>query len=406
MENKEQGRLTVAVPLPLTAPGPQARLAGMWSRQLNPNPEPLSDPGFEPCGLPLRVLPNPAYLFTQGIVPQAVSRTVSERDFYAKLKPLFTPETRLAVWSVRQLEAVNALCLRLFVSPDLLKKPLCVLDLRKTLRAAALFGDSPLPVTGDFQNDARACGFTGELRKERPQDKLEALRAMLSFMQEKRANLLRFALRSLGEKRAAVGKCLETRGFLANITQKLYLEILRPLNLQDDLLTALSFDGESLIIKRIPLCCGDLLAPATILTPARQQALRLNLAAVERDLLNTDLKSVPWENYPYWQDEALNLTGEELAFVNECRAGEPDFSRLPPQNCSPRLKLAYFLARADNDPAALSEKELAQFTAYTKKTIQKTAPVYFRELSNLENAALNESDAALLAHMAHFLQDL
>ena len=151
MLNRLDGQYLFVLPLPLTAPGKNARLYGVVLCRTDANLNPLSEYEILRCKLPYNALPSPAYLYTLDLNVDLLRDGICESKFINCLKSHFDNKNLTVVtFSARHLQALNAISLRCFLVPDILQKPKSVFDV-KTAHKASLHKVILLP-TPKFLN--------------------------------------------------------------------------------------------------------------------------------------------------------------------------------------------------------------------------------------------------------------
>lgn len=409
MQNEIRRKYAFVLPLPLNHPSSKAALYGISyviadeNLNLAGNREIITCRGLE------NLLPSPNYLFSQGIDPFSIKKGLTEEQFLSQLQEkIFTPETTVITWSIRNLKILEQICIRNLHQPDLLKKAYCVCDVNRILKLHEM-----LETGTSFGSDAlSACakkyGFTDNIEKSAHGDRLNLLIYLFRTLSQINAPLLRFALRSSTARVEALEKAISGGKYLLEYDLSTRsLEIIKPLELLEDSLSALYYDGNDVLYKSYELTDFGILSPATVLTAQRENIVNLSLKDAI-DALNKATDTPESKNVSEYQSFISRLNDQDLIhFKNSLAQQNRAFIRAD-SNCSDTYRRYLQLFTGNNYKETLTDIELQNYYKLCSSQIQSQLKQYMRELENLmpnvnEN---NVQDVSLLRRIQSYPMEL
>ena len=264
-------------PLPLSNMSWRERLAGLSLGRL------ASDNSWDKklylSQIPTHAHLSPSFLFKQHIDPFNLKHGLSSLDFISKVSSELTPVSEheiLISYALHYCQVLNVMALQTFSELDPLKRFNYVLDLKVALQTCALFGNTRLKRITNLNQVASDLGFTQDLSNQLI--KVEALRFIYNYLLKHDPKIMAFLTLPRAQRlNLAKGPYfvhLDDQG----------LGIIKVLAQQEHLLKALKCNGKELNVITINLDLAPLMAPLGILTPARQQELRYDVAAIIKRL--------------------------------------------------------------------------------------------------------------------------
>ncbi len=397
------------LPLPLTAPGLQARLGGVVCKRCDFALNPIGKAELLPIKLPPYELPNPIYLLKQDLAPEIGSEGCSEYAALTELKAAMEPEHVLPlVYGFKYLFYLQAMALRCFMLPRFFYTH-DVLDLKVVLQASRLFGSLqalPAKALVNLQAAAQALHLTvGSSLLAR----IEALPAILAYLKAHDAPILQFCLKGQAERVRRLQHSLDT-GSLVMLVDGSGLKAARCLKLtkmQAQLLTC----DRSLQVRAetLELCDPLLIAPQGVLTPPRQLQLDFSIAKVQAALAAADVKTLPDTTPPPLEAQLwAKLSPAERQEYLTTGTRNPQLLDPAPLSASDFYKELFFFYQADNFPQCLIDSELAAYRHNCRILLGRRLQRYVKEVQ-AASALVREDDdkqQALFMRIAQYPQSL
>lgn len=405
MLNRLDGQYLFVLPLPLTAPGKNARLYGVVLCRTDANLNPLSEYEILRCKLPYNALPSPAYLYTLDLNVDLLRDGICESKFINCLKSHFDNKNLTVVtFSARHLQALNAISLRCFLVPDILQKPKSVFDVKTALNVASIFGTQSFTAQSDLIANAKILEL---YENEKANDHIARLKLLIKLFKKlitDNYKIAAYLLRPTADKINFIRKSISTRDCLA-LLDNTEIKIIKPIKLQNTLLYALTCNNEEeLKYEAIDLDLMYMIAPLSILTPDRLQKLHFNLSntlsilkSSSEDLIfNTD-------TLPYKDKFFMNLNAADMAFYESIGKKDPHSLYPNMETDSQVLSNHLFLYRCENFQGTLTDQELNKYYEYCVKKMRKDLPVFLKEAKMLANN-LEENDEAGLKRIRNIIR--
>ena len=228
MLNRLDGQYLFVLPLPLTAPGKNARLYGVVLCRTDANLNPLSEYEILRCKLPYNALPSPAYLYTLDLNVDLLRDGICESKFINCLKSHFDNKNLTVVtFSARHLQALNAISLRCFLVPDILQKPKSVFDVKTALNVASIFGTQSFTAQSDLIANAKILEL---YENEKANDHIARLKLLIKLFKKlitDNYKIAAYLLRPTADKINFIRKSISTRECLA-LLDNTEIKIIKP----------------------------------------------------------------------------------------------------------------------------------------------------------------------------------
>ena len=188
-------QLFYVLPLPLSQPGLQARLAGINIMRLSEGRTASAPEGKESlyCRPASHSLLAPTYLWQQHINPHNLRRGLNASDFVAKVSTALTPTSSqdiLISFALRHLSVYNAMALQNFYPADIFQRFNQVIDLKVALLTCNYFGKVKTPRSKNLNAAAKSLGFTGNLDKQ--SERLDALYYIYNYLNHHDPKIMAF----------------------------------------------------------------------------------------------------------------------------------------------------------------------------------------------------------------------
>ena len=405
MLNRLDGQYLFVLPLPLTAPGKNARLYGVVLCRTDANLNPLSEYEILRCKLPYNALPSPAYLYTLDLNVDLLRDGICESKFINCLKSHFDNKNLTVVtFSARHLQALNAISLRCFLVPDILQKPKSVFDVKTALNVASIFGTQSFTAQSDLIANAKILEL---YENEKANDHIARLKLLIKLFKKlitDNYKIAAYLLRPTADKINFIRKSISTRDCLA-LLDNTEIKIIKPIKLQNTLLYALTCNNEEeLKYEAIDLDLMYMIAPLSILTPDRLQKLHFNLSNT-LSILKSSSEDLIFNTYtlPYKDKFFMNLNAADMAFYESIGKKDPHSLYPNMETDSQVLSNHLFLYRCENFQGTLTDQELNKYYEYCVKKMHKDLPVFLKEAKMLANN-LEENDEAGLKRIRNIIR--
>ncbi|MCR5084801.1 MAG: hypothetical protein K6A65_04800 [Succinivibrionaceae bacterium] len=386
------GQYLFLLPVPISAPGPHGRLAGVVATRTDAALTEVAAREFIPCALPAHLLPDPAYLISQDIDPAALSGRQTEARFYERLRSMLSnPDLDVFTWSGRYLETLDAIALRAFREPGLPLLPRQVVDVSGMLAFCHLFGHLPHPPAASLLGAAAQLGFAGSSGSELFQ-KLDALLHIVRAVMESDLALLRYALRSRDEIRAVAERAMAGGKPLLRV-ERLRVHLLRPLAIDAQSLSCIDTDGIEERPLRLPLARHELIAPASVLTPGRERSLGVDAARMAEALRVADPGLIEGCPAPFAKAFMDALLPPERELVLRLRTMEVSNFDPPPITVSAGLRDLILDCKGENAPGALTEGERTAFEERARQLAARDLAAWRHALAALSRRIAPDDSA-------------
>jgi len=389
------------LPLPLNAPQGLSSLYGIMYTEC--------DEHFNPLGkselLTLRSLdycmPSPGYLYAQHIDPYTLDEGVSEEEFLNRIEHLFNEDTIIYTWSLGNLKILNQLCQRNLREDLLITRPRCIVDLNLCLKVHELFKEGDCSRSSNLERLGKKYKLSDDLNNQDILHKLMLLKTMAQYLNSVNPHLLAYMSRDLCLHKKEIEKALLENKYLFELNlHDECTEILKPLALEHNTLTALCFDGGQVLKKVYDLYDYTLLAPSGVLTLERQRLLNLDLLDAKSYLLNVPPQqpTVLHERRPRSFE---CFTKEERDFIRKLRT-EGVHEAFFLEQSSAKFRKYLLLYYGANHQKLLSDLDLKSYYALCKQYLEKQLPRYFNELNTLYGMSADPNRGALLEKIRHY----
>lgn len=392
--------------MPITS-DKRGRLGGVIFAHADAFLHPLEEPQFIWCRLPERILPDPGYLFVQGINPALLRRGLNERDFIQKIQNLIKDRT-VITWNAKRLSTLSKCAKRSFkngLNNFFLLDVLGLTDLCSALHAAHLLGSLS-------QAPHKALDMTAQLyncqkqNKRSPQRRLCELQDITLMLRSSHQALFDYQLRSTEFKNSLLNKALNEQSLLSCITADgmIYLtKIISQDPLNHEYLCLQIGRKKQRKAKYINALDGNVIAPAGVLTKERCDRLQLDFVALKNALdISCSAKQIE-ANQINEQTDYFDPTNEyDLKFLKI--ADETPNIPEPFKECSVKLMEHYFFYLGDNERGKLSYGQYKKYETISKKQVEKQLPKYMQKTQALINHADEDSqdDALLINAIANY----
>ena len=393
MLNRLDGQYLFVLPLPLTAPGKNARLYGVALCRTDANLNPLSEYEILKCKLPYNALPSPAYLYSLDLNVNLLRDGICESKFINCLNSHFDNKNlTIVTFSARHLQALNAISLRCFLSPNILQKPKSVFDVKTALNVASIFGVQSFTAQSDLIANAKIFNL---YENEKANDHIARLKLLIKLFKKiitDNYKIASFLLRPTYDKLNFIKKSISSKDCLVLLDNSA-IKIIKPIKLHNTVLYALTCNSEEeLKYEAIDLDLMYMIAPLGILTPDRVQKLQLNLSHI-LSLLNNAPQNLALntETIPYKEKFFMSLNAADLSFYDSIGKKDPRSLYPNMETDSQVLSNHLFLYRCENFQGTLTNQELNKYYDYCVKKMHKDLPVFLKEAKMLANN-LEEND--------------
>ena len=401
------------LPLPVTAPGLNARLGGLIIKRCDGMLNALGKAEFAGMKLPAHLLPSPVYLLKQDLNPQLFKRGMSEYELYAHVQELLAPAHVLpVVFGYKYLFYLNAAALRCFKEPDLFFKK-DVLDLKVALQAARLFGSLqerrlPAEALSSLHAAAEVLGFKGP---DGLLSRADALPFVLQFLRTHDLPILQFCLKGRTERLRRLEQSLKS-GSLVVYCDGSEFAAARCTDLKEDQ-AELVCCTRDYSVKRIKLDLSApvLIAPQGVLTLPRQEHLGFDLNKAAALLSDAALAQEPPEDQrrPLLRELFMGkLSAKEQELFHDIGSRNPQLLPPAPLWAGEFFKELYFLYQADNFQASLIDSELNAYRLLCRRHLARHLPLYLKETQTAASL-LDEDDVKgqeLFLQIARFPETL
>ena len=409
MLNRLDGQYLFVLPLPLSAPGKNARLYGVALCRTDANLNPLSEYEILRCKLPYNALPSPAYLFSLKLNVNHLRDGICESKFINCLSSHFDNKNLTVVtFSARHLQALNAIALRCFLMPDILQKPKSVFDVKTALNVASIFGTQSFTAQSDLIANAKILNV---YENEKADDHIARLKLLIKLFKKlitDNYKISSYLLRPSSDKINFIKKSINSGDCLVMLDNTA-IKIIKPQKLQNTLLYALTCNSEEEVkYEAIDLDLMYMIAPLGILTPERLQKLNFNLSR-SLSLLKDDQKpGLDTATIPYKDKFFMDLSAADIAFYNSIGKKDPRSLYPNMETDSQFLSKLLFLYRCENFQGTLTNQELNKYYEYCVKKIRKDLPLFLKEAKMLTNTLEENDEEGLqrIRNIIRFAQEL
>lgn len=416
------------LPLPLSNPSANARLAGLTLLRI---PEAIKlelatvKKFFicKPC--PHNII-SPIFLFRQGIEPSNLASGLSSLQFLNEFNQQVKAQSAddiLISFANRHLSVANAMLLQNFFAPDVFERFNYVIDLKTALETCYYFGNTKIKNSKSLNAAAKEFGFTGNLDVQ-----LQRVDAMYHIYNHLLINDNKIMTFLHGARASRI--CPYKIGrFMVHIDDNGALCLVKILSQSQDLrlLKVIKSNGKELKLQCINLDLAPLLAPIGILTKERQGELGFFLEQEQErinqvnflDLLpKAKAQAIVSEHSDatMQQSAAQALAGtfddSELPFYDAYFKRLSDFQRATferlrshdlrseldlttiadPQTKFGQQVMCYFV---ENYPDAIFEGQWRVYRRYCESFAAQRAPTIKEELQLLVNSVNHDDEKAV-----------
>lgn len=452
-----------ALPLPLSNPALNARLAGMGvmclPKHVTVDNAPVKK--YLACRIAPHAFISPSYLYIQGLDPNSLSHGYKALEFVQKVRAELTPQGPddvLISFSLRHLSVFNAMELQNFYAADILQRYEHVVDLKTALHTCYYFGVSELfrslklPQLQSLTKAATALGFkrngsnvtntgigtdTGTDTSSATatatalgagavlntpwsmQQRLEAAHFIYEQLLSFEPKIMAFLQSSTVARKQLVEKHIINNRPVVTIDEHGALGLFKICVASADLriIKGIFLGGSEARLMTLNLDLAPLVAPSSILTPARQEELHFNLdeakARLDKvnvfDLLPEDANGVITLNaidMPFYERYLHEISPQEFKWWQQMSSHDlrmqQDMLELANGKTKFRQQLLCFLV--ENHPAVVFDGQHRIYEQYVSKLWQGRASAVEAELKLLYDS-LEENDdmgAARLERIAQF----
>ncbi|MBP5244600.1 MAG: hypothetical protein J6Z28_07805, partial [Succinivibrio sp.] len=213
--------------------------------------------------------------------------------------------------------------------------------------------------------------------------RLDLLEYLFRYLGQVNPSLLRFALRSTKDRHDSLEKIISGNKYLLEFDLKTRsIEIIRPLKLNDDSISALYFDGNDVLFKNYELTDFGILSPATVLTAQREKVVNLSLNEAVEALNRADIPEDVKSDNAY--DVFISrLSEQDLKHYNEALDSQKRGFIRADDSSSDSYRRYLMLFAGNNYKENFSDSELQSYYRYCSAQIQSQVNSYLRELENL-----------------------
>ncbi len=389
MQNAIRRKYAFVLPLPLNNPSTKAAIYGLTYFIADENLNPVGKREIITCRGLENLLPSPNYLFSLGIDPFSIKRGLTEERFLDEItEKIFNEETTVITWSIRNLRILEQICIRNLRKPDILKKAYTVCDINRVLKL-----HETLETGYPFNSDAlSACaakyGFKNKIQKGAHLERLDLLLYLFRYLSQVNPSLLRFALRSTKDRFDSLDKIISSSKFLLEFDLKTRsIEIIKPLKLHEDSISALYFDGNDVLYKNYELTDFGILSPATVLTEQREKIVNLSLKDAIEALNNTEIPQDKNTDSAY-DSFIRKLSEQDFEHYSKALDSQKRGFIRANDDSSDSYRRYLMLFAGNNYKENFSDSELQSYYRYCSSQIQSQLNQYLFELESLmENTA-------------------
>lgn len=402
-----------ALPLPLSNPSINARLAGLALMSIGDGLS-LDAPNFKrliTCKLADHALISPSYLLRQGIDPNNLQHGLTALNFMRELEQVLAPKPQdiLVTFAARHLSVYNAMALQNFFEPNLFARFPILVDLKVALDTCYYFGTTRVKTRKSLPEAVRALGYSGGV--DNKLERLDALYFLYNYLNRHDPKIMAFIHSSLSKRIELVRKA----PFLVYIDEAQgQLHLIKVLSQSADgrLVKAVVTDGAQDSVQVINLDLAPLIAPTGILTQERQVELKFDLAALKARLDQVEVSeltattAITPEELPFYDAFRQSLSGEEQAQFERLMSHDVRQESNLTALCNPETKLGQITMcyLNENFPKALMAGERSTYARYCQRLAESRSRALLQELRYLADQ-LPEDDSKqgeLLMRIASF----
>lgn len=381
-----------ALPLPLSNPSINARLAGLALMSIGDGLS-LDAPNFKrliTCKLADHALISPSYLLRQGIDPNNLQHGLTALNFMRELEQVLAPKPQdiLVTFAARHLSVYNAMALQNFFEPNLFARFPILVDLKVALDTCYYFGITRVKTRKSLPEAVRALGYSGGV--DNKLERLDALYFLYNYLNRHDPKIMAFIHSSLSKRIELVRKA----PFLVYIDEAQgQLHLIKVLSQSADgrLVKAVVTDGAQDSVQVINLDLAPLIAPTGILTQERQVELKFDLAALKARLDQVEVSeltattAITPEELPFYDAFRQSLSGEEQAQFERLMSHDVRQESNLTALCNPETKLGQITMcyLNENFPKALMAGERSTYARYCRRLAESRSRALLQELRYL-----------------------
>ncbi len=381
-----------ALPLPLSNPSINARLAGLALMSIGDGLS-LDAPNFKrliTCKLADHALISPSYLLRQGIDPNNLQHGLTALNFMRELEQVLAPKPQdiLVTFAARHLSVYNAMALQNFFEPNLFARFPILVDLKVALDTCYYFGTTRVKTRKSLPEAVRALGYSGGV--DNKLERLDALYFLYNYLNRHDPKIMAFIHSSLSKRIELVRKA----PFLVYIDEAQgQLHLIKVLSQSADgrLVKAVVTDGAQDSVQVINLDLAPLIAPTGILTQERQVELKFDLAALKARLDQVEVSeltattAITPEELPFYDAFRQSLSGEEQAQFERLMSHDVRQESNLTALCNPETKLGQITMcyLNENFPKALMAGERSSYARYCRRLAESRSRALLQELRYL-----------------------
>lgn len=381
-----------ALPLPLSNPSINARLAGLALMSIGDGLS-LDAPNFKrliTCKLADHALISPSYLLRQGIDPNNLQHGLTALNFMRELEQVLAPKPQdiLVTFAARHLSVYNAMALQNFFEPNLFARFPILVDLKVALDTCYYFGTTRVKTRKSLPEAVRALGYSGGV--DNKLERLDALYFLYNYLNRHDPKIMAFIHSSLSKRIELVRKA----PFLVYIDEAQgQLHLIKVLSQSEDgrLVKAVVTDGAQDSVQVINLDLAPLIAPTGILTQERQVELKFDLAALKARLDQVEVSeltattAITPEELPFYDAFRQSLSGEEQAQFERLMSHDVRQESNLTALCNPETKLGQITMcyLNENFPKALMAGERSTYARYCRRLAESRSRALLQELRYL-----------------------
>lgn len=381
-----------ALPLPLSNPSINARLAGLALMSIGDGLS-LDAPNFKrliTCKLADHALISPSYLLRQGIDPNNLQHGLTALNFMRELEQVLAPKPQdiLVTFAARHLSVYNAMALQNFFEPNLFARFPILVDLKVALDTCYYFGTTRVKTRKSLPEAVRALGYSGGV--DNKLERLDALYFLYNYLNRHDPKIMTFIHSSLSKRIELVRKA----PFLVYIDEAQgQLHLIKVLSQSADgrLVKAVVTDGAQDSVQVINLDLAPLIAPTGILTQERQVELKFDLAALKARLDQVEVSeltattAITPEELPFYDAFRQSLSGEEQAQFERLMSHDVRQESNLTALCNPETKLGQITMcyLNENFPKALMAGERSTYARYCRRLAESRSRALLQELRYL-----------------------
>ena len=381
-----------ALPLPLSNPSINARLAGLALMSIGDGLS-LDAPNFKrliTCKLADHALISPSYLLRQGIDPNNLQHGLTALNFMRELEQVLAPKPQdiLVTFAARHLSVYNAMALQNFFEPNLFARFPILVDLKVALDTCYYFGTTRVKTRKSLPEAVRALGYSGGV--DNKLERLDALYFLYNYLNRHDPKIMSFIHSSLSKRIELVRKA----PFLVYIDEAQgQLHLIKVLSQSEDgrLVKAVVTDGAQDSVQVINLDLAPLIAPTGILTQERQVELKFDLAALKARLDQVEVSeltattAITPEELPFYDAFRQSLSGEEQAQFERLMSHDVRQESNLTALCNPETKLGQITMcyLNENFPKALMAGERSTYARYCRRLAESRSRALLQELRYL-----------------------